>query len=797
MSAQSMSGYFFMPNHIILVGASERPYSLGERILSNLLSAPFQGQITPVNLRHRTVAGLASYTNLNKIPGSADLVIAVTPPDSYDALFKSCRKKQFGHIILIQDWESLSDDEWHTAEAAIKKHHGNELNISVCSPAGVQLPSQSLNISSQPDHPAGYTALLTGHASVSSEINLMLQKMGQGISRHISLNYPLSPTTSADWLNRFGHNRHTKVAVIEHNLAENQRNLFSAIRHFTRHTPLILHVTHRSDDTEKAVLRCLARHCNFLATFSSSELEATLHARLSDLPPLNSIDILSDTPAEWLETCAPKNLKLQFPTKQPHIRQGYIGSTPTPAHYHSIASQHLQNTHTEALLAIVAPTDSPDEKNLTRTLSMLAKHTAKPLLVSSRFSDDLLHFDRPEQALQAVSFRNIADQLQKEQLRIATPKKGRLKTPQARNINKALASKDLPLLAEALCLPTYQHTVHNAVQFRFQRHAVYGDILTVCHQGRTTAALPPFSTLDSEHIARFAQLDNTHTLNQLLYTLNTLSQRQQYIGEILLNLNGDQYSSDFVLQADERPSPKNKPTNIATLKLEQAAAKVQTAAEYLRSKNPAAAEFLRNTGEAAAELLGAKTESEAPIQNVLAPYPSEHPATLTLKNGETVTIRPFTPEDAEAKQQFVHSLSPQARYTRFMTHTNELPIPTLARFSNLDYHSEAAWTARNSDDLIVAISRFSRINRNECEFGITLAENVRGKGLAAEMMKLIIQSATQQGYRVMSAQILKSNTPMLKLAEKSGFTITPSEEDNTLCQARLSLTTPQNSNKNK
>ena len=40
---------------------------------------------------------------------------------------------------------------------------------------------------------------------------------------------------------------------------------------------------------------------------------------------------------------------------------------------------------------------------------MLAKHTAKPLLVSSRFSDDLLHFDRPEQALQAVSFRNIAD----------------------------------------------------------------------------------------------------------------------------------------------------------------------------------------------------------------------------------------------------------------------------------------------------------------------------------------------------------------------------------------------------
>ena len=127
------------------------------------------------------------------------------------------------------------------------------------------------------------------------------------------------------------------------------------------------------DDTEKAVLRCLARHCNFLATFSSSELEAALHARLSDLPPLNSINILSNTPAEWLGTCAPQNLKLQFPTEQPNIRQGYIGSTPTPAHYHSIASQQLQNTHTEALLAIVSPTDSPDEKNLTRTLNKIGR----------------------------------------------------------------------------------------------------------------------------------------------------------------------------------------------------------------------------------------------------------------------------------------------------------------------------------------------------------------------------------------------------------------------------------------
>ena len=112
--------------------------------------------------------------------------------------------------------------------------------------AGIQLPSLNLNISTQTDYPAGHIALLTGHSTVSRSINHLLNTLHQGVSRHISLNYDLSPTTSADWLNRFGHNRHTKVAVIHYNPAENQRELFSAIRHFyTPHSRLsyCLHTT--------------------------------------------------------------------------------------------------------------------------------------------------------------------------------------------------------------------------------------------------------------------------------------------------------------------------------------------------------------------------------------------------------------------------------------------------------------------------------------------------------------------------------------------------------------------------
>ena len=168
MSATVQTGYFFMPEHIILVGASERPHSLGERIFSHLLGSSYQGKITPVNIRHSSVAGIPSYSSLSKIPGQADLVVVVIPPDHYDSLFKACRKKDLRHIILIQDWENLPPESCKNARSIIQKHHGDELNISVCNSAGIQLPSLNLNIGTQTDYPAGQLALVFGRIVVDN-----------------------------------------------------------------------------------------------------------------------------------------------------------------------------------------------------------------------------------------------------------------------------------------------------------------------------------------------------------------------------------------------------------------------------------------------------------------------------------------------------------------------------------------------------------------------------------------------------------------------------------------------------
>lgn len=771
-----MQDTFRHPEHIILIGASDHLRNPGGLILQNLLGTPFQNKITPVNPKYPTVAGLKSLPDLSKTHNSPALVVAAVPHENYDALLKTCHKKHLTDIILIQDWDKIPQETLQTIEHTLQKHR-NRLNILACNTDGIQIPSSQLNISTRPTPTEGRTALLTGNRQISSQIKFLLKKSGQGISQHTSLHYPLNPSAAADWLNHFAHGTHTQTAIIQHNPHENQRNLFSAIRHFTRQTPLILYIPDPADDTTVSIFHSLSRHCNFLPVFNSSDLESAIHAAHNKLPVIQTLSILTDTPSGWLYHSARQQGLTTYPGQPSQYPD-------TAAQYLSAATQAVQTKNHQALLVHITPTGSPDEHKLTQALHTLARQNSKPILISSPQANSSLQFDTPEKALRTIALSNQAHTLNKEQQKTAAPKKGRLKTPQTQNIRKAIEAHNLPLLAETLHLPPYRPTQTGAVQLRYTRHPQYGYVLTAGTQGKTTAALPPFTTLDTEHLHHFTRIP-TPTLNQILHTLNHLSRQEQHIGDILISGSSGQYSTDFAHITPLSPHNKHK-TNKAAQTLEQAAAKMQTAAAYLSQKNPAAAQFLRNTGEAAAELLHVRQDSPKPPQNVLAPYPEKHSA-ITLPNGETLNIRPYEPEDAEAKQQFIRELTPQARYTRFMTRTNELPAPTLARLSNIDYHTESAWIAHTADGQIAAVARYAKIDPDECSFGITLQAAYRGTGLARHMMQHIIKTAAQHNYKTMSADILKENTAMIKLAEKSGFTITASDTDNTLVHATLQL----------
>src|SRR5438876_4194548 len=73
---------FFTPRNVALIGATEKPGSIGRTLLSNLTATPFGGPVYPVNPKRSTVLGLKCFPRIAEVPEKVDLAIVATPAAS-------------------------------------------------------------------------------------------------------------------------------------------------------------------------------------------------------------------------------------------------------------------------------------------------------------------------------------------------------------------------------------------------------------------------------------------------------------------------------------------------------------------------------------------------------------------------------------------------------------------------------------------------------------------------------------------------------------------------------------------
>ena len=69
----------FNPGSVAVIGASERPGSVGRTLLWNLLRSPFGGTVYPVNPRRHSVLGVHCYASVADLPEPVDLAVIATP----------------------------------------------------------------------------------------------------------------------------------------------------------------------------------------------------------------------------------------------------------------------------------------------------------------------------------------------------------------------------------------------------------------------------------------------------------------------------------------------------------------------------------------------------------------------------------------------------------------------------------------------------------------------------------------------------------------------------------------------
>lgn len=165
---------------------------------------------------------------------------------------------------------------------------------------------------------------------------------------------------------------------------------------------------------------------------------------------------------------------------------------------------------------------------------------------------------------------------------------------------------------------------------------------------------------------------------------------------------------------------------------------------------------------------------------------------VALRDGRVVTLREIEEADAKEILAAFERLSPESRYLRFMQHKKQIEATALERGvhprSGLEFVLVATVPADDGID-IVGAAQYVRADSGEatCEFAVTVADDWRGVGLAAELVSRLVRRARRDGYLLIEGHVLDSNEAMLALARDLGFHAEQAFDEPGVVRVRRSL----------
>jgi acetyltransferase len=179
----------------------------------------------------------------------------------------------------------------------------------------------------------------------------------------------------------------------------------------------------------------------------------------------------------------------------------------------------------------------------------------------------------------------------------------------------------------------------------------------------------------------------------------------------------------------------------------------------------------------------------------IRPYPYQYEKPWTMRNGETVLIRPIRPEDEPMMVRFHESLSERTvyqRYLQLLNLTQRTAHERLTRICFIDYARQMALVVERKDATtgetsIVAVGRLQGISGEAAaEFSIVVADECQKQGLGTELLERLIEIGRQEGVKTITADILAENVAMQKISERAGFKLSR-ELGDTVVGARMEL----------
>ena len=882
------------PASVAVVGASDKPGSIGAVLCRNLREGGFRGPVFYVNPRHVTIGGVPAFPDVRSLPQAVDVVIIATPPHTLPTVLEHCGERGVRGAIIVSAGFREGGDEGAACERSmlqVARRYG--LRLLGPNSFGLIRTDSGLNAACGGALPnPGRLAL------VSQSSALCAATLDWARTRHVGFSTVISTGVSddigfGDVLDFLARDTATDGIMLYLEGVGDARRFMSALRAAARVKPVVVMKAGHSlegrgslafhtgslvggDDVFDAAMRRagVLRIRDFSQLFSAaSTLSAGVRIRGRRLgivtnaggPGQLAADRAVDRwlPVAQLEEVTLAKLHALLPPSTSDGNPVYVRGDASAQVYAQAAQTCLQDGEVDALLAIVTPFALTDADQFATELIAVAKAQRKPVFTCwmggeavtaarQRFAENRIPtYPTPEGAVDAIAALALFTANQEQLLQVPAP----------------LGSTSTPDLAMA------QRLLDNA-------RAAGNEWLNPGESKELLAAfgIPIVRSYPAYSADEAVQVAESIGFPVAMKILSPDISHKTDVGGVRLGRTDarsvrDGYANMLRDVAIARPDARLEGVLIEPMYVERHGRELMigavrdpvfgpaisfglggTMVEVIRDRavalpplNPyLARDLIRRTRASLAlqPLRGAPAAAQDAIEDMLLrvseivcelpdvgaidinpvivtakgavavdarigvmplpqpqrlyrhmaihPYPSALEFPLELPDGQRATIRAIRPEDAELERDFVHRLSEQSRFLRFMFGLQDLSPAMLSKFTQIDYDRELALIVvlplPDGTEQQIGVARYIALQDEEtCEFAIVVSDEWQGKGVARHLFQRLIDIARDRRMKVMTGITLRENTRMIDLSRALGFATRADTDEPELVRMTLAL----------
>ncbi len=245
----------FSPKSIAIFGASNRVDSVGALVYKNLLSGYFQGELYPINPKHKELKSKPCYADIQEISASVDLAVIATPAVTVPEIIHACGEHGVRAAIVLSAGFSETDGKGAGLERKmLEAAHQYQLRLLGPNCLGLIRPKVGMNATfSKNAALPGQMALVSQSGALCTAILDWAESRKVGFSAIASLG-DAADVDFGDILDFLAQDNETKSILLYVEGVRDARRFMSGLRVAARMKPVIVIKAGRHSSGSKAAL---------------------------------------------------------------------------------------------------------------------------------------------------------------------------------------------------------------------------------------------------------------------------------------------------------------------------------------------------------------------------------------------------------------------------------------------------------------------------------------------------------------------------------------------------------------